>query len=324
MNIMHDVSTKRATAIRVLEAESDAIRQLVSAFPEQFDAAADLLATVQGKIICAGIGKSGIVARKFCATLCSFGFPSVSLCVGDALHGDAGVIASGDALVIVSHSGASSELEALGEIARVRNVPVVGVLGSADRQLARICSLIIHTPLKETACPYALAPMAITTATIALLDALVAVVALERQVTSEDFAAHHPAGQLGRKLHQSVGKCMIPIAKTPKLSLNATISDALLEMCRCEIGAACVVDHNNALLGFLTDGDVRRALVRGDTTAFRIDTVMIKAPKCLSPSTSIKDAIALMEDRLDRFYVAPVVDEHKVLQGIIRLHELIG
>lgn len=315
---------KEQTATKVLEAEANAILSLIPNFPDQFEPAVSLLANVQGKIVCSGVGKSGIVAKKLCATLCSFGLPSVVLSAGDALHGDSGVLARGDALVIISYSGTSSDLEFLAKFARERDIPVVGIYGSLLGPLASISSLIVHVQVKETACPFSLAPMATTTATIAILDALVVAIVAEKKITPDVFAAYHPSGQLGRKLYYTVKEFMFPAAKAPKVKISATISQALLEMCRREIGAVCIVGDDDMLVGFITDGDVRRALLKGMPLDRDVGDIMNAAPKCLHPSTSVKDAIALMESGPDRFYVAPVINDNGSLEGLVRLHELIG
>ena len=310
-------------AKNVIKSETVALQQLLVRFPSNLPRAVAVLERANGKIITAGIGKSGIAAQKMAATLSSYGIAALQLSVGDALHGDVGVIQCSDALILVSQSGTSAELEHIAQVANTRGVGIVGVFGTDGTRLAKLCSVVLVCKVRETACPIGLAPMAITAATTALLDGVSAAIAVLRGISKKSFAENHPMGLLGRQTNLKVSDVMLKGRKVPKISVASQIKDALLEMCRCEVGAVCVVSGGGTLKGLITDGDIRRALLKEDDTARPINEVMNPSPKVLSQDTSFLEALELMESREKKIYVVPVIDKGKKIVGLLRLHDLL-
>jgi arabinose-5-phosphate isomerase len=320
-------STCSRTAIRaarsVVKAEIAALQQLDAHFPANVSKAIHVLSNITGKIVTAGIGKSGIAAQKMAATLSSYGIPSIRLNVGDALHGDVGVIQGSDALVLISQSGTSTELEQIAHVAKSRGAHVVGVFGTGTTLLAKLCTVVLICKVRETACPIALAPMSVTATTIALLDSVSAGLLVSKGFSKQSFAENHPLGLLGRKLNCRVSDVMLNGPQVPRVVMSARIKDALLEMCRCEVGAVCVVSHKGTLQGLITDGDIRRALLTNDDVTRPVQEVMNQSPKVLSADSSLLAALQLMESQKSKFYVAPVVDNSRVVVGLVRLHDIV-
>lgn len=312
------------SAKAVIGAEIEALQELYTNLPADLGQAVDILSNAKGKIVCAGIGKSGIVGAKFCATLCSFGIPALNLNAGDALHGDIGILQEYDILVVISQSANSVELERLAATARERNTSVIGVLGSEATPLAKLCNVILLCKVSEKACPLSAAPMAITTTTMALLDSIVGAMIVSKQVRREDFLKNHPAGSLGKKLSLRLCDVMLTGNNVPQVHIGSSIRDAMLEMVRCGMGAVCVLDKQNVLLGFATDADVRRHLVASSDFLQTVEVIMTQKPRCLRPDTVVLDAIKYIESQEHKFYVAPVVANDKTLLGIVRLHDLLS
>ncbi len=310
----------RDVAREVLTTESDAIRGLLDQLDESFDRAVEMIAATSGRVVCTGMGKTGIVLKKVAATLSSTGTPALFLHPAEAIHGDLGMIAEGDVVLAASYSGSTGELLRLEETVKRLAVPLIALTSDAESPLAKHADIHIPVAIDREACPLNLAPTASTTAMLAMGDALAMAVAEARGFTSDDFARLHPGGQLGKKLlkvHQLMHRGQdLPIV------LPATpMRDAIYEMSAKGLGITAIVDQDGRLLGCISDGDLRRLLETDDALLSKV------AQECLHPEPQTIDgdelasaALAVMESK--RITSLFVCDDDRRLQGILHLHDL--
>jgi len=308
-----------------MELEAEAIGVAAARLDGDFARAVKLLQEHGGKVVVTGVGKSGCVAQKLAATLCSTGTPAVYLHPCDASHGDLGIYTPGDPTILISKSGTTSELVRLLPALRELNSPLIGILGNRHSPLGKEVDVMLDASVRAEADPFNLAPTASTAVAAALGDALALAVMQARKWTPEDFAARHPAGQLGRNLRVRVEQLMHSGADvawaTPESSMHAVI----IEMNRCPLGAACVVDTDGRLLGLITDGDLRRALEENeDIRNVRAGDVMTANPITIGPGATLREALQTMEDRPSQISVLPVVSGQSddKCTGLLRLHDL--
>ncbi len=247
------------TARRVLHAEAEAIRALERRLGEPFERAVRMILEAPGRAVTSGMGKSGLVARKIAATLASTGTPALFLHPAEALHGDLGMLVRGDLVLALSHSGETEELVRLLETIRRLGGRLIVMTGNRHSTLAREADLLLDTSVDEEGCPLDLAPMASTTAALALGDALAAALMHARGFSEEDFARLHPGGKLGRRLAR-VGSLMHVGDTLPRVAPGASMREVVLEISRKRLGCATVVDGDGRLAGIITDGDLRRLL----------------------------------------------------------------
>jgi arabinose-5-phosphate isomerase len=316
-----------AAGRRALQIEA----QAVSALPARVDAAfakacglclAATDAPATGRVVVTGLGKSGHVARKIAATLASTGTSALFLHAAEASHGDLGMVARGDVLLAISHSGDSAEVLALLPHLTRLGVPVIALTGNAASPLARAASVHLDVSVAAEACPLNLAPIASTTAAMAMGDALAAALLEARGFTPEDFARSHPGGALGRRLLLRVTAHHVLDPQLPCVAAAVTLEEGLVEMGRKGLGLTAVTDPAQQLLGVFTDGDLRRALDRGvDLRGTRIDAVMTRAPRTVRPQQLAAEAVNLMEEH--RINALLVVDDAGRLVGALNIHDLL-
>ena len=314
-------------ALHVLRQESDAIARAADRLDlAAFDAAADLLLACAGKVVLLGTGKSGIAARKIASTLTSTGTAAIYLHPVDALHGDLGVVTSDDAALVVSNSGESAELLDVAGHLRARGVSVVAIVGRVDSSVARHADVVLDASVEGEADPLNLTPTTSTTVAMAIGDALAAALMSARGFSAEDFARNHPGGALGRRLTIRAGDLMHEGERNPVVREEATLMEMLEAITRGGLGAASVVDVGGALLGVVTDGDVRRTVQQrgfAGLEAVRAGDVMSRDPVVVTPATLAYDALRLMEDRPSQISVLPVVDGDARCVGLLRLHDVV-
>ena len=251
-------------AREVLKIEAAAVRALVDRLDERFVAAVSLVLGCgkDGRVIVTGIGKSGHVARKIASTLSSTGTPAYFVHAAEASHGDLGLIGPEDIVIAISNSGESDELLQIVPLIKRQGAKLVVIAGRADSSLAREAHVFLDAGVAKEACPHNLAPTASTTAALALGDALAVALLKARRFSADQFARAHPAGALGRKLVTLVQDVMRTGDRIPKVSAEATLADALLEITRTGMGMTAIVDRRRRLLGVFTDGDLRRKIGR--------------------------------------------------------------
>jgi arabinose-5-phosphate isomerase len=309
----------RDLARRVLQIEAAAILALVDRLDGAFDRAVDLLRGCRGRVIVTGMGKSGIICRKIAATLSSTGTPAVFLHPADAIHGDLGVIQSDDVVMALSHSGATDEILRLLETIRRLGAKLIALTGAPDSPLAQAADVALDCSVAEEACPLNLVPTASTTAALALGDALAMTLLVEKGFGQEDFASLHPGGRIGKRLMR-VDALMHAGARCPIVQADTRMRDVIYEMSRKGLGMACVVDGGRALLGIITDGDLRRHMERGDgIMGLTAADVMTRGPVCIPPRTLAAEALNILETRK---ITSIVVVENECVAGVVHLHDL--
>lgn len=313
-------------ARRTVAQEAEALAGLAAALDDQFVALTQRLAEPHGATFICGVGKSALVARKIAGTLASVGVKAVFLAPSDALHGEMGMIHGGDLVLALSKSGASEELVALAVAARQRQAHVAAIVCRAPSPLSRVADWTVHVPVlaEATAVPL---PTSSALAMIALGDALAAAVMGVRNFTAEDFARNHPGGNLGALLASTVADVM---HRAPEEVATVTTTDpvwqVLVAMTAHPFGCALVVDEHRHLVGIITDGDVRRAVSKGDGADMlrgQAGSMMTRDPLACAPTTTALEALNLMERGTRKeVYVLPVVDAERRLLGLVRMHEL--
>lgn len=310
------------TARRVLEIESEAIQSLLDQLDTGFEKAVGLLKDTRGRVVCTGMGKSGIIMKKLAATLSSTGTPALFLHPAEAIHGDLGMLAEGDTVVAASYSGSTEELLRLVETLKRLGIPMIVMTGRGDSPLARTADVHLQVRIDQEACPLDLAPTASTTATLALGDALAMALLEAKGFTHEDFARLHPGGQLGKRLLR-VEQLMHRGDDLPSVPASAPMRDAIYEMSRKKLGITAVVDDQGALLGCISDGDLRRLLERSESPLeCSAEECMKRGPLTIDRTELAAAALRLMEDR--RITSLFVVDDRNRLDGIVHLHDLWG
>ena len=309
---------------RAIEVEIEGLRRVRERLDGQFEEAARLILSSKGRVVITGIGKSGLVGRKIAATLASTGTPSIFLHPAEALHGDLGVVMPGDVVIAISNSGETQEVNALLPAFRDRGVPVIAFTGCPDSTLAKYANCTVDTGVEREACALGLAPTASTTACLAVGDALAVVLLKLRRFSEKDFRRNHPSGTLGERLKVSVGQVMLTGELVPRVKTGLLMEEVVRVIDEKRLGAAVVIDQKDFLIGIVTDGDLRRAMVRlgQDFTRMKVDEIMTQNPKTVMPDALAADALALMETHL--ITVLPVVGQDGRLKGIVHLHDLLG
>ena len=306
----------RAAGRRVLAMEAEALLALADSLEGAFDEAVDILADASGRVIVTGMGKSGHVAVKIASTLASTGTPAHFVHPGEAAHGDLGMIARGDVLLALSNSGGTAELAAVIAHAARSSVPLIAVTANADSPLAGAARLSMVLPQVSEACPMGLAPTTSTTMMLALGDAL-AVALLERKgFSADDFRTLHPGGSLGQSL-QLVSDIMHDGDAMPLIGSDTLMAEALIEISSKTFGCVGVTDGAGALLGIVTDGDLRRSMST-DLLQRPASAIMTASPKTIRPRALVAEAVAVMnEAQITALFV--VEDDMPV--GILHLHD---
>jgi arabinose-5-phosphate isomerase len=309
----------------VMEAEAHAILTAAARLNADFARAVDILAEHAGKTVVIGIGKSGRIAEKIVSTLCSTGTPAVFLHAAEAGHGDLGIYAAGDPTILISKSGATTELLRLIPALKAMRSPLIGILGSACSPLAREVDVLIDASVRCEADPHDLAPTASAAVALALGDALAIAVMRARNFGPSDFARNHPQGQLGRRLHTPVREVMHAGAEVAWARPADAMRAVIVAMTRHPLGAACVIGEDGWLEGIITDGDLRRALeAHENLLALPTAELMTRRPVTVSPDATLQEALRLMEDRPSQISVLPVVDAGTgCCLGLLRIHDVV-
>jgi arabinose-5-phosphate isomerase len=307
----------------VLKVEAEGILDLVERIDERFERMVELVAAAGGRLIVAGIGKSGIVGRKIVATLNSTGTRSLFLHPVEAMHGDLGMVCPDDIFLALSNSGETDELNLLLPSIRSIGCTVIAFTGNPQSTLARHSDIVIDTGVAREACPLGLAPTASTTAQLAMGDALAVVLINRKHFKSDDFRRFHPGGSLGQRLAQQVSDIMLTGPAVPLVSLATPMTAAVERIDRINLGAVFVVDENTTLAGIVTDGDIRRAVARRrHLDRLAVDEIMTADPLTIGPDTPAYDALNLMETH--QITILPITDTRRRVVGILHLHDILG
>ena len=282
------------TARRVIATEATALDQLGQGLGVEFADAIELLLSAKGRVIVSGMGKSGHIARKIAATFASTGTPAHFVHPAEASHGDLGMMAQGDVVIVLSNSGETPELADLVAYTRRFEIPLIGVASRADSTLIKQSDIGLILPKADEACGTGVVPTSSTTMTLALGDALAVALMEHRQFTPEHFREFHPGGKLGAQLAR-VRDLMHDGNALPLTSFDTPMSDVLIEISQKGFGVAGVCDSQGALVGIITDGDLRRHMAGLlDHTAAN---VMTRAPQTIAPGALAEEAVAIMNRR---------------------------
>jgi arabinose-5-phosphate isomerase len=312
-----------AAARAAMEIESVSIARAASRLDGSLLRAAELILAHAGKIIVTGIGKSGHIARKIASTLCSTGTSAVFLHPAEAAHGDLGIYTPGDPTILLSKNGASEELLGLCPILRHFRSPLIGILGSMASPLAAEVDVLLDASVEREADPNNLAPTASAVTALAIGHALAIALMRARNFTPEQFGHFHPGGQLGRNLRLLVRTAMHAGDEVARVTPATPLRDVIIAMTRCPLGAACVIEGDGSLAGFITDGDIRRALTNhDDIRQLSAADAMTRRPITIGPEATLGEALELMERRTSQISALPVVDASGKSLGLLRLHDV--
>jgi len=306
------------TARRVIEIEAAALQQLAQGLDDSFGAAVSLMLNARGRVILSGMGKSGHIARKIAATLASTGTPAQFVHPAEASHGDLGMLMGDDVLLMLSNSGETPELADMIAYSRRFQIPMIGVASRPGSTLLKQSDVAIVLPQAPEACGTGVVPTTSTTMTLALGDALAVALMEHRRFTPENFREFHPGGKLGAQLSR-VADLMHRGDALPLVAGDTAMGDVLLAISQKGFGVAGVVDAQGALVGVITDGDLRRHME--GLLALTAADVMTAAPKTIAPDALAEQAVSVMNQRKITclFVVDPV--QGGAPQGLLHIHD---
>ena len=308
-------------AKQTILAESQAIAYLSELIDHNLVNAVSCILESKGRVVVTGIGKSANIATKIVATLNSTGTPSIFMHAADAIHGDLGIIQKNDVVVCISKSGNTPEIKVLIPLIKNSQNKIIAITGNTDSYLGKNSDFVLNTYVEKEACPNNLAPTTSTTAQLVMGDVLAVCLLELKGFSSKDFAKFHPGGALGKKLYLRVSDLIVK-NEVPKVSLDATVVQAIIEISEKRLGATAVLDASNAICGIITDGDVRRMLSKSTKIEdFTAGEIMSKNPKTIAESAMAIDALDIMEN--NNITQVLVVNERNRYVGVVHLHDIL-
>ncbi len=313
-----------ATARRVLTIEAEALQALAARLDGTFEQAVELMLNCSGRVVISGMGKSGLVCQKIAATMASTGTPAFFLHPAEGIHGDLGMLMKGDVVIAVSNSGETEEVTRILPVIKRMGLPLITMSGNPRSTLARAGDVFLDISVKEEACPLGLAPMASTTATLAMGDALAVALLVRRGFREEDFALFHPGGALGKRLLLRVEDLMHSGDALPLVSETTPLREALFEITSKKLGITGVHNERGELVGVFSDGDLRRSMEQGfDLLNRPVGELMNRQPKRIIRTELAAKAVQTME----RYAITSLFvfegEGSFVPVGIIHLHDLL-
>lgn len=318
------ITTKNITdlAKEVLDIEAHSILKLKNGINENFEKAIDILYSCKGRVIVTGMGKSGIIGKKIAATLSSTGTPSYFLHPAESTHGDSGIITRDDVIIAISNSGETKELLNLLPLIKRFGVHMIALTGGLNSTLAKTSDVTLDISVEKEACPLNKAPTASTTATLAMGDALAVCLLEKRGFSEEDFLVYHPSGALGKGILYKVEELMIKGESLPLASEDELFTDVIQLISEKRLGIAILTDKNGIMTGILTDGDIRRTLIKHKNIQnLKSKEVMTINPKTVLPDDLAAKALNLMEKY--SITALAITDENKKPVGILHIHDLL-
>ncbi len=307
-----------SVAKNTIETESEAIKNLATLIDQSFTDAVEYIYNSNGRVIITGIGKSAIIANKIVATLNSTGTPSIFMHAADAIHGDLGTILEQDVVICISKSGNTPEIKVLVPLIKVRGNKLVAITSNKNSFLGQQADFVLNAFVEKEACPNNLAPTTSTTAQLVMGDALAVCLLDLKGFSSKDFAKFHPGGSLGKKLYLRVSD-LTKINKKPVVQLNTDIKKVIVEISENMLGVTAVIDQNK-VVGIITDGDLRRMLVKADSFhGLTAKDIMSKNPKTISNEAMAVEAIEIM----DKNSITQIIAVNDGMYcGIVHIHNL--
>jgi len=307
---------------KVLEIEAEELLNLSRKINSNFVNAVDTIYTSSGRVIISGIGKSGLIGQKIAATLNSTGTRAFFLHPVEAVHGDLGIVSAEDTFLALSNSGETWELNNLLHTIKAIGCKIIAFTGNTASTLAKNSDITIDVGVTKEACPIGLTPTASTTALLAAGDALAVALMNKKKFNSSDFKKNHPGGNLGQRLSANVRDIMLPISKSPVISANVNMKQAIEEINKFGLGIVMITE-NNKLIGIITDGDIRRLILK-HTNILELNAkdIMTKNPYTVAPDTPAYNALNIMEER--QIMAVPITDNNKKVYGLLHIHDILG
>lgn len=300
--------------------ESKAIANLINFLDSDFEKSIKFILKSKGRVIITGIGKSANIATKIVATFNSTGTPAIFMHAADAIHGDLGNIQKNDIVICISKSGNTPEIKVLLPLIKNNNNKIIAITGNKNSFLGKNADTVLNTFVEKEACPNNLAPTSSTTAQLVMGDALAIILLELRDFGSKDFAKYHPGGALGKKLYLRVYN-LLEDNLVPKVTLESTIKDIIVEISEKRLGATAVLDKDNNIKGIITDGDIRRMLKDMNSLDYLTSKdIMSSKPKTIDFNAMAVDALDIMETHNISQLIVTKKGKYK---GIIHLHELV-
>jgi arabinose-5-phosphate isomerase len=310
------------TALNTLNIEIKALSALRESVNDDFIKTVEIIAQSKGRVVVTGIGKSAIIAQKIVATLNSTGTPALFMHAADAIHGDLGMVQADDVVICLSKSGDTPEIKVLVPLLKNFGNFLIAMVSNKDSFLGKQAHFILHTPILQEADPNNLAPTASTTAQMALGDALATALLALRGFNSRHFAQFHPGGALGKQLYLRI-RDIYPLHDTPSVSKQTNLKNTIIEMNSKRLGATAVLDveNDNKVCGIITDGDLRRLLIRDvDLKTVKAEDIMSPNPKTIEPDVLAVEALALMREKS---ITQLIVTDGGLYLGMVHLHDLL-
>ncbi|MEQ1822415.1 MAG: KpsF/GutQ family sugar-phosphate isomerase [Fimbriimonadaceae bacterium] len=309
---------------RVLREEGAALLKLADKLDTTFQQAVEWIVHSTGRVIACGIGKSGHIARKTAGTLASTGTPSLFLHAAEAVHGDLGMITSADTVLLYSHTGETDELVRLFPSIKAIGAKTILICGRPLSTAGRLADIVLDTGVTAEACPNNLAPTTSTTAMLALSDALAVAVMEQRGFGTEDFAKFHPGGALGKRLLLRVADVMRKDSDLALVTPETPVLDVLRAITKAGAGGACVVASDSTLLGFITDGDLRRHFLSSSTPFEAMAShIMATGVSTITPDLLAIEALEVFQNFPVKIGDMPVVSETGEVVGLIMIKDLL-
>ena len=308
----------------VFYTEIESLNIQKNSIDDSFVKAIRIISETKGKVILTGIGKSGLVARKISSTLSSTGTPSVFVHIGEAAHGDLGIIDKNDVVIALSFSGETKEVLTILPVIKRIGIPLISLTGNENSTLSKYSEVHLKINVSKEACPLGLAPTSSTSVMLVTGDALAVALMLIKDFSNEDFAFFHPGGALGKKLLVKVEDLMHTGEEIPFVLEKDLMSKIIFEISSKRLGIAGVIDKNMKLLGCITDGDLRRAMEKLGDKLFQVTAkdVMSNSPKTVYSNALAVKALKIMED--NSITVLFVVDENSnKVKGVIHIHDIL-
>ncbi|MBI9089162.1 MAG: KpsF/GutQ family sugar-phosphate isomerase [Desulfobacterium sp.] len=311
-------------AKEVLRKEAESIMNLTEKIGPEFERMVETILSSTGRVVVAGIGKSGLICRKIVATLTSTGTNAMFLHPVEAMHGDLGMVVKKDVFIAISNSGETGELNILLPSIKELGCSMIAFTGNTRSTMAELCDIVIDTGVEQEACPLGLAPTCSTTAQLAMGDALAVVLINKKHFKESDFKRSHPGGALGQRLSCMAKEIMDQDSTPPTIPSGATMTEAIEVMEAFKLGAVLIIGQDNTLTGIITDGDVRHCIAKGmlNFDTLTVEQVMTHEPFTIAPDALLFDALNIMEKH--EITALPVTDQEKQLRGILHLHDILG
>lgn len=306
----------------VLETEASSITRLIERLDVSFLKTIDILYGCKGRVVVTGMGKSGLIGKKIAATLSSTGTPSYFLHPAESTHGDSGVLTRDDVVIAISNSGETAELLQLLPLISRFDLKLIALTGKSGSTLAQKADVTLDISVEKEACPLGLAPTASTTATLAMGDAVAVCLLKKRGFTPDDFLLFHPSGSLGKGILYKVEELMISGEQLPVVRVNDRFQKAIIEISDKKLGVAVVLDEDGKTAGVLTDGDIRRTLIKyGNVSELKVKDVMTLNPKTITKDALAAKALQIMEKYSITSIVITYEDGRP--EGLVHIHDLL-